>query len=105
MDREALIGELASSMGLGGLKTEETPTDGSWFDKNTGTLYCNGLIITKNVAEEACRYFEALERQYLTDAFENKKLAMFYRCAIEAITMMETEEVKNVTKDMLGGGV
>ena len=98
MDKESLINELASSVGLVNLK--ETKSSGSYFDKETGTLYCNGMAITRNVAEEASRYFEALERQYLLGKNANKKLAMFYRCAIEAIAMMEIDDVKSIAKIM-----
>ena len=90
-NREDLIKSLAESVGFKSIKADRQE---SVFDVSTGTLYCNGMIITKSISEEASRFFENLERQYLDGAHENKQLAMFYRCAIEAISLMQTDEVK-----------
>lgn len=93
MGREDLIKELAASAGFNQIKSINH-TD-SVFDRETGTLYCNGMAISKSVVEEAERYFEAMERQYLTGQFADKKLAMYFRCAIEAMSIMTTKEGQN----------
>lgn len=99
MGREDLIKELAASVGFNQVKELEH-TD-SVFDEKTGTLYCNGMAISKNVADEAAKYFESMEKQYLCGQFENKKLAMYFRCAIEAISLMTTKEGQNFAKSVI----
>ena len=99
MGREDLIKELAASVGFSQVKELER-TD-SVFDVETGTLYCNGMAISKNVAEEAAKYFESMEKQYICGQFENKKLAMYFRCAIEAISLMTTKEGQDFAKSVV----
>ena len=98
-NKENLISGLASTFGLDTERLKDNKE--SYFDSSTGTLYCNDMIISKNVADEACQYFESMERQCLSGINQNKKLAMFYRCAIEAISMMETNEVKELAKHIV----
>ena len=47
--REALINQLAASMGVGGYT--QTKYEESRYDPDTGTFYCNGQIITKNTID------------------------------------------------------
>ena len=98
MGREDLIKELAASVGFGKI-TNINQTD-SLYDADTGTLYCNGMAISKSVAEEAERYFEAMEKQYLSGPHCNKKMAMYFRCAVEAISLMTTKEGKDFARSV-----
>ena len=50
-DRSDLINQLAASMGAG--QFASTSYEESRFDAETGTLYCNGMAISKSVAEKA----------------------------------------------------
>lgn len=92
--REDIINALKESVGL---KTQipMTAQSGSWYDASTGTLYCSdNLVITKNIAEQASNHFSILARHCNMAIPEEKQLAMFYRCAVEAIAMMEDETVR-----------
>ena len=92
--RENLINALKESVGLK-TQTPMVAQSGSWYDASTGTLYCgDNLVITKNIAEKASNHFSILARQCNMEIPEERQLAMFYRCAVEAIAMMEDEDVR-----------
>ncbi len=92
-DRTDLINQLAASMGAGGFAT--TKYEESRFDADTGTLFCNGMAISKSTSEKAVQHFEILEKKCDVNDSSQRQMAMIYRCAIEAIKMMQNPEVKN----------
>ncbi|WP_081675352.1 MULTISPECIES: hypothetical protein [unclassified Butyrivibrio] len=94
VDRENLINALAASMGV--VQFDETKYTASRYDPKTGTLYCNGMAISKVTADKAVRYFESVEKKFNSDDPDGRELKMIYRCAIEAIKMMQTEKVKKL---------
>ena len=54
--RENLIQNLASSFGMPDLSTTQYST--SRYDKATGTLYCNGMAISKTTIEKAKSHYQ-----------------------------------------------
>ncbi len=97
IDRENLINALAASMGVA--KLDDSRYAASRYDAKTGTLYCNGMAISKSTAEKAIKYFESVERKCNSDDPDGRELKMIYRCAIEAIRMMQTEKVKKLLSE------
>lgn len=97
VNRENLISQLAASMGV--TKLDETKYAASRYDAKTGTLYCNGMAISKVTAEKAIRYFESVESKCNSDDPAGREMKMIYRCAIEAIKMMQAEKIKEIIKD------
>ena len=86
--REELINSLAQSMGVGSYV--DTKYAGSRYDKSTGTLYCDGYIITSTVINEALSHFETLKLRADKEETENSiHMALIYKAAIEAIKMMQ----------------
>ena len=57
--REELINQLAAKMGAGDFA--QTKYTESRYDAQTGTLYCDGIMITKPVIEKAEQYFKNLK--------------------------------------------
>lgn len=98
-DRSDLINQLAASMGAG--KFASTEPEESRYDVSTGTLYCNGMIISQSTAEKAVQHFEVLEKKCDVKDANQRQMAMIYRCAIEAIKMMQNPKVKAVLKEQL----
>ena len=95
MDNRAnLIEQLAASMGVGQTKYEE-----SRYDAKTGTLYCQGMAISKTTADKAVSYFEMMEKKCNSDDPQGREMKMIYRCAIEAIRMMQAEKIKDLIKE------
>ena len=86
LEREDLINQLAMSMGAG--EYGRTKYENSRFDASTGTLYCDGYMITKNVLDEAVAYFTGLRNKCDYKDPDSRKMAMIYQSAIEAIKMM-----------------
>ena len=98
MDNRAnLINQLAASMGVGELG--QTKYEGSRYDAKTGTLYCNGMAISKNTADKAVKYFDTMEKKCNKDDPAGREMAMIYRCGIEAIKMMQAEQIKDLMKE------
>lgn len=97
IDRENLINALAASMGVA--KLDDSDYAVSRYDIKTGTLYCNGMAISKTIAERAIKYFESVERKCNSDSHEGRELKMIYRCAIEAMKMMQTEKIKKLLSE------
>ena len=85
--REDLINQLAASMGAGDFA--RTKYENSRFDSSTGTLYCDGYIITKSVLDEAVAHFTGLRSKCDIKNPDSRKMAMIYQAAIEAIKMMQ----------------
>ena len=69
--REELINQLAAKMGAGDFA--QTKYTESRYDAQTGTLYCDGIMITKPVIEKAEQYFKNLKSKCsyieINDAF------------------------------------
>ncbi|MBR1478666.1 MAG: hypothetical protein IJ608_12035 [Lachnospiraceae bacterium] len=87
-DREELINSLAKSMGVGNYM--DTKYAASRYDKGTGTLYCDGYIITSTVINESLSYFETMKMRADKENSENSlHMALIYKTAIEAIKMMQ----------------
>ena len=91
-NREALINQLAASMGAGGCA--RTKYEESRFDADTGTLYCDGMVISKSVADKAIQYFSMLEKKCNKEDASQRAMAMIYRCAVESIKMMQDADVR-----------
>lgn len=89
--REDLINQLAASMGAGSF-TNKTFEE-SRFDAETGTLFCNGMIISKSVSDKAIQHFQLLEKKLDASNSAQREMAMIYRCAIEAIKMMQNSKI------------
>ena len=98
-DRNDLINQLAASMGAGNFAS--TKPEESRFDVSTGTLYCNGMIISQSTAEKAMQHFEILEKKCNLQDSNQRQMAMIYRCAVESIKMMQNPRIKTVLKEIL----
>ena len=90
-ERADLINQLAASMGAGSFA--QTAYEESRYDSETGTLYCNGMVISRSVADKAIQHFERLEKKCDTNDSAQRQMAMIYRCAIESIKMMQNPRV------------
>lgn len=83
LDRQNLINQLASSMGAGDFA--QTKYEGSKYDPSTGTLYCDGIMITANVIDKAEAHFKALKSKCSYTDPSSREMAMIYQVAIEGI--------------------
>ena len=92
--REDLINQLAASMGAGDFA--RTKYEESRFDPETGTLYCDGMMVSKSSIDEALIFFKQMyaKCKQNNDA-PSQKMAIIYKIAIEAITQMQKTQ-KNV---------
>ncbi len=85
--REDLIYSLAKSMGMGNAQTAKYTA--SKYNAETGTIYCNGHVITKATIEQAKAYFTTQYRKLAEKDEEGaKELSAFYEVAMESIGMM-----------------
>ncbi|MCR5670409.1 MAG: hypothetical protein K6G10_05335 [Butyrivibrio sp.] len=92
--REDLIYSLARSMGMG--DAQKTKYSASKFNAETGTMYCNGHIITRVTIDQAKSYFNAQYKKLAEKDDEGaRELAMLYEVAVEAIGIMVDGSVKN----------
>ena len=91
LGREDLINQLAASMGAGDFA--KTRYEESRFDAETGTLYCNGMAISKTTAEKAVQHFEMLSKKLDVNDSAQRQMAMIYKCAVEAIKMIQEPDV------------
>ncbi len=98
-DRNELINQLAASMGAGNFA--KTDYEESRFDTNTGTLYCNGMVISASTADKAVQHFEIIEKKCNQQDSNQRQMAMIYRCAIESIKMMKNPKIKELLKEEL----
>ncbi len=90
-DRGDLINQLAASMGAGSFAA--TSYEESRFDVDTGTLYCNGMVISKSISDKAIQHFEMLEKKCDVTDSAQRQMAMIYRCAAESIKMCKNPRV------------
>ena len=85
--REDLIYSLAKSMGMG--DTQKAKYSASKYNAETGTIYCNGHVITRPTIEQAKAYFTTQYRKLAEKDDEGaKELSTLYEVAMEAINMM-----------------
>ena len=99
-DRSDLINQLAASMGAGQFAAKSF--EESRFDAETGTLYCNGMVISKSIADKAIQHFEMLESKCDATDSSQREMAMIYRCAVESIKMMQNPKIKSVLQNEIG---
>ncbi|MBR4529954.1 MAG: hypothetical protein IKO80_06730 [Lachnospiraceae bacterium] len=96
MNREDLIGALAAAMGQGGYSA--TKYEESRYDTSTGTLYCQGYIISKTSVDEALEFFrnskKRSDRMAETDP-NARNSSLYFQVAIEAIQMMQKQAILN----------
>ncbi|SFC90732.1 hypothetical protein [Butyrivibrio sp. YAB3001] len=93
IERADLINQLAASMGAG--QFAATKFEQSRYDAETGTLYCKGMAISSNVADEAVKYFTTLKNKCSYDDPATKHMALIYQCAIESIKMFQNPKIKD----------
>ena len=104
MKREDLIGALAAAMGQGGYSA--TKYEDAKYDVSTGTLYCQGYIISKSTVDAALDFFKA-SKQRSDKLAENdssmRNTSLFYQVAIEAIVMMQKGAILSGDKIIASG--
>ncbi len=88
--REDLINQLAASMGAGDFA--RTKYEGSRYDPSTGTLYCDGYVISNSVISEAIAHFTMLRSKCDISDPDSRKMAMIYQAALEALKMLDKNE-------------
>ena len=98
-DRSDLINQLAASMGAG--QFAQTSFQESRFDPDTGTLYCDGMVISSSVGDQAIKHFTTVKAKCDMNEPASRQMAMIYQCAIEAIKIMQNPEVKAFLKDQM----
>ena len=87
MAREDLIYSLAKSMGMG--DAQKPKYSATKFNAETGTIYCNGHVISRGTIEQARAYFTAQYRKLAEKDDEGARdMSTLYEVAMEAITMM-----------------
>ena len=96
-DRSDLINQLAASMGAG--KFASQSMEETRFDAQTGTLYCNGMVISQSIAEKAIQHFELLEKKCDVSDSSQRQMAMIYRCAVESIKLMKNPKIKSILQE------
>ena len=85
--REELINQLAASLGAGDFA--KTKYEESRYDPQTGTLYCDGIMITKPVIERAKQHFSTLKAKCSYTDPASREMAMIYQVALEGIKLIE----------------
>lgn len=86
MGREDIINQLAASMGAGDYG--RTKYEESRYDPDTGTLYCNGQIISKNMIDDAESYFRQMQSRCDMTFPESRRMAAIYQVALEGINQI-----------------
>ncbi len=90
--RENLIKSLAASMGAEDLVGSQG--GGSRFNPDTGTLFCNGYVVSRSTIDEAREFFERQARRYANATEkEVKNMSQLYSVGAEAIKMMQNGEL------------
>ncbi len=90
MSNEEIIGQLAASFGLA--SGAATKYGESMYDPATGTLYCEGITITKPTLEKALKYYETQQENMRRLAERNPSMKdqyLFAVVACNAIRMLE----------------
>ena len=65
----------------------------SRYNPDTGTLFCNGYVVSKNTIEEARQFFEKQSQRYANATEkELKNMSQIYTVGAEAIKMMQDGE-------------
>ncbi|WP_022773071.1 hypothetical protein [Butyrivibrio sp. AE2015] len=98
--REDLINQLAASMGAGDFA--QTKYKESKYDAQTGTLYCDGIMITKPVIEKAEQHFKTLKSKCSYNDPASREMAMIYQVAIEGINMIRNSGQQTMKEDRSG---
>ncbi len=98
--REELIRKLASQAGM----TDQfnTKYEGSRYDSNTGTFYCEGIVVTHNSVVEAQNFYKRQMESLKAKASKDKGLTnqyIFAAVAYNAITLMAEKGSSTVVKD------
>ncbi|MCR5670879.1 MAG: hypothetical protein K6G10_07740 [Butyrivibrio sp.] len=96
-DRGELINQLAASLGAGDFA--QTKYTDSRYDAQTGTLYCDGIMITKPVIEKAEAYFSSLKNKCSYTDPASREMAMVYQVAIEGIKMIKASGQETMKED------
>ena len=87
LGREDLIHSLAKSMGMG--EAQKSKYTAGKYNPDTGSIFCNGHVITKQTIEQSRIYFHNQYRKLASKDDEGAKdLASIYEVALEAINMM-----------------
>lgn len=93
MTKSAIIESLAMEMGMG--KFNDTRYGVDRYDPNTGTLYCNGAMISKNTVQDAKNYMKQQIATYRGRAGAGIKqaedLATIYQIALTGIEFLQME--------------
>ena len=95
--REELINQLAAKMGAGDFA--QTKYTESRYDAQTGTLYCDGIMITKPVIEKAEQYFKNLKSKCSYQDPASREMAMIYQVAIEGIKVIRASRQETMKED------
>ena len=96
-DRGDLINQLAASMGAGDFAS--TKYEDSRYDPKTGTLYCEGIMITKPIIEKAEAHFKSLKAKCNYNDSASREMAMIYQVAIEGIKRFKAEGQETIKED------
>ena len=88
-NREDLINKLAASMGAGAFA--QTKYEESRYDAETGTLYCDGIMIAKPIIDKAEQHFKALKAKCSYDDSASREMAMIYQVALEGIKRIKAD--------------
>ena len=96
-NRSDLINQLAASMGAGDFA--KTKYEDSKYDPETGTLYCDGIMITKPVIEKAEQHFKALKSKCSYTDPASREMAMIYQIALEGIKMIRASGQQTMKED------
>ncbi len=99
-DREDLINQLAAKMGAGDFA--QTKYTESRYDSQTGTLYCDGIMITKPVIEKAEQHFRTLKSKCSYNDPASREMAMIYQVAIEGIKKIRDSGQQTMKEDRSG---
>ncbi len=95
-NREDLITQLATSMGAGNFAA--TKYEESRYDSQTGTLYCEGMAISKSTIDKAEQHFRLLKsRCDFTDP-SSREMGMIYQLALEGIKQIKKNGALPVSK-------
>ncbi|MDC7292305.1 MULTISPECIES: hypothetical protein [unclassified Butyrivibrio] len=94
--RSDLINQLAASMGAGDYA--KTRFEESRFDPETGTLYCDGYVISKSVIDEALQHFKLMQNKCDMSDPASRHMAMIYKTAIEGIKKLQEGEKPGTKK-------
>ncbi|RKM58630.1 MULTISPECIES: hypothetical protein [unclassified Butyrivibrio] len=87
--REDLIYSLAKSMGVG--DAQKNRVSSGTYNTETGTMYCNGHVISRASIEQAKAYFTTQYKKLAErDDEGSKELATIYEVAMESINMVVT---------------